>query len=221
MDEKVIKTILWSDAKGLLASLASKNLGRAANKKKPADFSEFIKAYPAVSRRRMLDFLEDIAMRNAFRDVTSEATIAEDCCLFAPETATSLEIILRHLRTLNTGGILKSLWGFLDEDKKAVIHFVKKGKDRWYAEAYFNSPEELSVLHLWSAPDGEKSFLPVTFTSDLSKISAQASAMGAFCLHDYLPRYKGDLLSKKGHKKSSSEKKSESSGRRHDKWDSL
>ena len=113
------------------------------------------------------------------------------------------------------------MYGFTIGADIVVDTSVEKGKDRWYAEAYFNSPEELSVLHLWSAPDGEKSFLPVTFTSDLSKISAQASAMGAFCLHDYLPRHKGDLLSKKGHKKSSSEKKSESSGRRHDKWDSL
>ena len=218
MEERILKTIMWSDAKGVVVSLASKNLGRAQNDK-PADFNEFIVSYPAVSRQRMSDFLNRIVLRNALKDVTNQSTHAEDSCLLDASTATSVEIMLRHLQTLNTGGKIKSLWAFLDTEKKAVVHFVnKKG---WYAEAYFSSPDEFSVLHLLEAPDGQKSFIPVTFTQDLSKLMSKVGRLGGFCLHDYFPRVKCDFLSKKGRKNKTSDKPAKSGGGRHDKWDGL
>ena len=125
MEEKIVKTVAWSDAKALVTALASQNLGRA-NNKKPADFCEFIVAYPMITRKRMVDFLENIVLNKSLSDVTSMATAAEDGCLFSTETATALEVVLRHLNKLNNGGKLQSLWGFLDDDKKAVIHFVNK-----------------------------------------------------------------------------------------------
>lgn len=222
MNEKIVKTVAWSDAKVLLAALASRNLGRA-NNKKPADFCEFIVAYPTVSRKRMVEFLENVVLNKTLNDVTSMATTAEDSCLFSAETSTAIEVMLRHLNTLNTGGRLQSLWGFLDDDKKAVIHFVNKGG--WYAEAYFYSPDEFSVVHLMTSSQGEKFFIPVAFTKDLSKFAAKVSLTGNFCLHDYLPRIKGDLLSKggkKGKTSSHSENKSETSSKHtHDRWDGL
>lgn len=199
MDEKIVKTVMWSDAKALVTALASQNLGRA-NNKKPADFCEFVVAYPMVSRKRMVDFLENVVLHKSLSDVTSMATVAEDSCLFSADTATAIEVVLRHLNKLNTGGKLQSLWGFLDDDKKAVIHFVNKGG--WYAEAYFSSPTEFSVIHLMTSSQGEKFFIPVAFVKDLSKLAAKVSLTGNFCLHDYLPRTKFDFLSKGGKKNS-------------------
>lgn len=221
MNEKIVKTVMWSDAKALLSALASEKFGRT--NKKPADFCEFIVAYPTVSKKRMVDFLENVVLNNKLSDVTSIATTAEDSCLFSAETATAIEVMLRHLNTLNTGGKLKSLWGFLDDDKKAVIHFVNKGG--WYAEAYFSSPEDFSVVHLMVSNKGDKFFIPVTFARDLSKFISKASLTGGFCLHDYLPRVTGDLLSKGGKKGKSSSQSTKQSGHTskhsHDRWDGL
>ncbi len=211
MEEKIVKTVAWSDAKALVTALASQNLGRA-NNKKPADFCEFIVAYPMITRKRMVDFLENIVLNKSLSDVTSMATVAEDSCLFSTETATALEVVLRHLNKLNNGGKLQSLWGFLDDDKKAVIHFVNKGG--WYAEAYFSSPTEFSVVHLMLSSQGEKFFIPVTFVKDLSKLAAKVSLTGNFCLHDYLPRTKFDFLSKGG-KQSGDVSQSLSSEKKH------
>ncbi len=194
MEERIIKTVTWSEAKELLTTLAVEKLGRLH--KKPANFCEFIVSYPTVSRKRMTDFLNTVVLDEKLEDVTSIATTAEDSCLFSAETATAIEIMLRHLNTLNTGGKLKSLWGFLDDDKKAVIHFVNKGG--WYAEAYFSSPEDFSVVHLMTSSRGEKFFIPVTFVTDLSKLATKVSLHGGVCLHDYLPRIKGDFLSRGG-----------------------
>lgn len=119
MNQEIVKTVKWSDAKELLSALANKNLGRAKNNK-PADFNEFVTAYPTVTQKRMFDFLEGIVLRNSLSDVTSLAVIAEDSCLFSAEAVTAIDIVLRHLKTLNTGGKLKSLWGYLDTDKKPL-----------------------------------------------------------------------------------------------------
>ncbi len=241
MNEEIVKTVKWSDAKELLAALANKNLGRAKNNK-PADFNEFVTAYPAVTQKRMFDFLENIVLRNSLNDVTSLAVIAEDSCLFSAEAVTAIDIVLRHLKTLNTGGKLKSLWGYLDTDKKAVIHFINKGG--WYAEAYFSSSENFSVIHLLKTAEGQRHFIPVAFIKDMSKATAKVSLTGGFCLHDYLPRVKYDFLSKGGKqgKNGSKNGKSSRNGRdssgiyctssdfgrdsgeirgRHDKWDGL
>ena len=99
MNQEIVKTVKWSDAKELLSALANKNLGRAKNNK-PADFNEFVTAYPTVTQKRMFDFLEGIVLRNSLSDVTSLAVIAEDSCLFSAEAVTAIDIVLRHLKTL-------------------------------------------------------------------------------------------------------------------------
>ena len=228
MNQEIVKTVKWSDAKELLSALANKNLGRAKNNK-PADFNEFVTAYPTVTQKRMFDFLEGIVLRNSLSDVTSLAVIAEDSCLFSAEAVTAIDIVLRHLKTLNTGGKLKSLWGYLDTDKKAVIHFINKGG--WYAEAYFSSSEDFSVIHLLTTAEGQKLFIPVAFIRDMSKAAAKVSVTGGFCLHDYLPRVKYDFLSKggkqgkngnkNGKSKNGGKKENNGSQGRHDKWDGL
>ena len=210
MDEKIVKTVTWSDAKALLSALASKNLGRA-NNKRPADFCEFVVSYPTVTRRRMVEFLENVVLNNQLSDVTSMATTAEDSCLFSAEHATAIEVMLRHLNKLSTGGKLQSLWAFLDDDKKAIIHFINKGG--WYAEAFFCSPEEFSVVHLMTSSRGEKFFIPVAFVRDLSKLAAKVSLTGNFCLQDYLPRTKFDFLSKGG--KNGKSEKNGKNGKQH------
>ncbi len=220
MNEKILKTVKWSDAKELISSRADRSFGRA-KKGKPADFNGFIVAYPTVTIRRMADFLNGIVLDDVLKDVTDEFLLTEDSCLLDASTATSIEIMLRYLRTLNTGGKIKSLWAYLDTEEKAVVHFInRKG---WYAEAYFSCSDNMSVLHLLVSPDGEKSFIPVTFTSDLSRFTREVRLRGGFCLHDYLPRVKCNFLSKKGRKnESSASNKLENSGvERHDKWDSL
>ena len=110
MNQEIVKTVKWSDAKELLSALANKNLGRAKNNK-PADFNEFVTAYPTVTQKRMFDFLEGIVLRNSLSDVTSLAVIAEDSCLFSAEAVTAIDIVLRHLKTLNTGGGTKNPCG--------------------------------------------------------------------------------------------------------------
>lgn len=127
MNQEIVKTVKWSDAKELLSALANKNLGRAKNNK-PADFNEFVTAYPTVTQKRMFDFLEGIVLRNSLSDVTSLAVIAEDSCLFSAEAVTAIDIVLRHLKTLNTGGKLKSLWGYLDTDKKSRYPLYQQGR---------------------------------------------------------------------------------------------
>lgn len=192
----MIKTVMWSESKALFITLAGKSLGKPKNGK-PADFAEFIFSYPAVMQKKMYNFLFETARRGNLRDVTNETLMAEDCCLLSIETATAIEIMLRHLKTLNAGGRLKSLWCYLDTEKKAVVHFVNKGG--WYAEAFFAANEDFSALHLLSE-DGMNHFIPVVFAKDISKEVQKAGVTGGVFLHDYLPRVKGDLLSKKSHK---------------------
>ncbi len=207
MDINIIKTILWSDSKEIVISLAEKSLGKPP-KGKPNDFVEFISAYPSVNCKQMISFLEKVIQRKKINDVTSVAVVSEDACLFSYEVdyPTALDIVFSGLRILNTGGVLPSLWCFLDCDKKAVVHFVNKSG--WYAEVFFLCNEDFSVLHL--VHDGSNTHVvPVVFTTDLSTLSELSPQEEESCLRQYLPRDLYSFLSKKGGKKKNHISKSE------------
>ena len=61
MNQEIVKTVKWSDAKELLSALANKNLGRAKNNK-PADFNEFVTAYPTVTQKLLWPLLPKTAV---------------------------------------------------------------------------------------------------------------------------------------------------------------
>lgn len=192
MEENVLKTLQWSECGELLTALAVKNFGHP-KKGSVSDFADFIRSF-AADRKQMAAFLDKNANRRSFEDCSSIATALEDACLFSCEPASALEIISRHLKILNTGGKLPALWCFLDEECKAVVHFVnRKG---WYAEAFFDCNEDFSVLHLLKN-EKETSFLPVVFTKNIANYVSPAQGF----LQTYLPRDAFQFLSKKGGKK--------------------
>lgn len=196
MDTKIIKTIDWSECETFLKALAQKNLGHP--KEKINNFADFIHSHPDINLQKWITFLQNIVARKTFNDVTNIATISEDSCLFSYQYDTATDIILRALRTLNTGGRLPALWCFLDEEKRAVVHFVqRKG---WYAEAFFACNEEFSVMHLIEANNG-LTFMPVVFTKDITVQSALVRDAGNIILHSYLPRELYSFLSNKSGKK--------------------
>lgn len=105
------------------------------------------------------------------------------------------------------------MWGYLDTDQKSQLStFINKGG--WYAEAYFSSSEDFSVIHLLKTAEGQKLFIPVAFIRDMSKAAAKVSVTGGFCLHDYLPRVKYDFLSKGGKQGKNGNKNGKSQKRR-------
>ncbi len=219
MDINIIKTIQWSDSEETILALAEKCLGKPKNGK-PRDFVEFISAYPAVDYKRMVAFVEKVVQRHTLADITSMAAISEDSCLFSfsSDSPTALEIILSSLRVLNTGGVLPSLWCFLDCDMKAVVHFVNK--TGWCAEAFFLCNEDFSVLHLIN--DGKDThFVPVIFTTDISRLAAKASQNEDSYLRQYLPRDLYSFLSNKSGKKKISTSQEKSKTVVHDKGDLL
>lgn len=195
--ENVVKTIEWSQSEALLKTLALQNLGRP-QKGKQADFAAFIRSYPDTKLSKMAVFLEGIAKRHDVSDVTSLASISEDACLFSCGPASAVEIILRHLQTLNSGGKVDALWCFLDEDKRAVAHFINQ--NGWYAEAFFLCNEDFSVLHLLE-DNGNMLFLPAVFSRDISEQTTLAEAAGSVILQTYLPRELYGLLANKSGKK--------------------
>lgn len=197
MEKNVLKTIQWSESEMVFKPLALKKFGRAKSGK-TTDFAAFVRAYPRVNSPKMAAFWAEIAKCNGLTDVTSMALISEDSCLFSCGPATALEIILRHLKTLNTGGKVKALWSFIDDDKRAVVHFINQ--EGWYAEAFFACNEDFSVLHVLEE-NGGFSFVPIVFAKDISAAIAQAEASGEVFLQEYLPREAHDFLSNKSGQK--------------------
>jgi len=209
MNTNVVKTIEWYQSEAILKTLALKNLGRP-QKGKQADFAAFIRSYPGTKLPKMAFFLGGFAKRRDVSDVTSLACISEDACLFSCGPASAVEIILRYLRILNTGGKVDALWCFLDEDKRAVVHFINQGG--WYAEAFFLCNEGFSVLHLLEG-DGNMFFMPAVFAQNISEQVLMAEKAGGIVLQTYLPRELYDFLANKSGKK---KKKLNTSNQRHD-----
>lgn len=197
METKVIKTLLWSECEGVLFFLARENL-RRPKKGNITNFAKFIRSFNTANIKNIASFLEKNANRHQFSDCSSMALISENATLFSCEPASAMEIILRHLKILNSGNRLPALWFFLDGEKKAVVHFVnRKG---WYAEAYFVCNEEFSVLHLLKN-DNKTSFMPAVFAPDITPYVCLTEAQGGHCLQEYLPRETFQFLSNKSGKK--------------------
>lgn len=196
MDIIVSKTMLWSECKDIILPLAKLSLGKPKNSK-PANFAEFVTAYPSICYGRIRPFLEEVSLRKCISDITDIALVSEDACLFSTEPGSAMEIISGHLRILNSGGKLPSLWCYLDCDEKAIVHFVNKSG--WYAEAFFSCNEDFSVMHLFN--DGwANQFMPVVFTTELEKYKGLAIKEGGNCLRQYKACDLYSFLSKSGKK---------------------
>ena len=227
---EIIKTIQWTaELPGIFALCARMSrLGKADNAT-PKNFVEFIASYSNCSDKDLLAFADRWLTNNRFKDadVTNYATFSEDRCLFRTHGyhAEALDIVLRYLNTLNEMNKVPALWAYLDQEEKAVVHFVKR--QGYYAELYCQSADECSVLHLLKR-NGQKYFVPVVFSSMLpEEVISNTKSCGSYHLQDYLPREKFDCLSKGG-RKSSGQKhfKSINTGEQpvihaHDSWDNL
>lgn len=206
MDYTIIKTIDWSESKKSLSASAVKCLDQTKNSH-PLGFVEFIAGYISVSRKRMCSFLSDFVKNTPLRDVTKDVVQLENACLFKPEHFSALDIIVRYLKLLNTGGKIGVTWAYLDTEEKAIVHFVNRGG--WYAEVFFDAKVPSSALHLIAIGD-EKHFLPVSFCN-ITKLRSKLFLSGNLTLQDYFPREVGDFLSKRSaascSKRARSEKK--------------
>ena len=162
---KIIKTIQWNaDVKALFTMFARKNWGVSSNPS-PCHFVEFIASYQIQPLKDLIAFTEKMMAHNNFGkiDVTDIATFTENSCLFSTSghAAAALDIVLTYLGILNTGGKVPALWCFLDEEKKAAVHFVNHRG--YYAELYCAKNEKFSVLHLLETDNKEKMIIPVVF----------------------------------------------------------
>ena len=225
--EKTIKTLLWTDGCLSLFKKCARlaKLGSAQNRK-PKNFVEFFAAYPNADVQSLLGCVRLIGKYAGFvsDDVTHVTTFTEDACLFSTEgdAAGALDVIICHLEGLGRGQRVPSLWCFLDEERKAVVHFVNK--HGYYAELYCRCNENSSALH-FVTQDEQGYVIPVVFVQEdlFESFWSSADACGGYCLRDYLPRVKGDLLSKKKHKPRGLplENNDGRGARYHDDWDTL
>lgn len=197
----MIKTVIWSDCNKVIVDEATRKLCNPWYEK-IENFIDLVNAYPFVSKERLGAFFDDEVPDVVFNDVTNEVIALEDGCLFDSGIDSSIDIILRHLRVLNTGEKLKSLWYYLDCEKKAVVHFVDKCG--WYAEVYFSCNKDFSALHVIKE-GGSIEFIPIVFSTDMSDILHYVDKNGRHILHDYFPRDIANFIPKKSFKKKSSD----------------
>lgn len=191
----MIRTISFLETKAILRSL----LGRESV---GDNFNEFIMAYRA-SLFKLFDVVNRATSHDGITDFTNEILKKENDWLFSREENSAIEIIIRHLNSLNNGDKTMPTWCFLDCSKKAVVHFVNKKE--WYAEVYFPDHVDSSFLHL--VEQGNKNIIAVTFAKNMNNAYVHTANAGGYFLHDYLPREKLDIL---GRNKSGRGKKTSS-----------
>lgn len=222
MERKEVMTASWFENEEVFKKLSNGHTKDAKN------FGEFVFKCP-MPFARLYESLERTCRRSDVADITNIATISEDSVLFDCSCDGALDIIGRYLKILNTGGKVRSLWCFLDTERKAVVHFIMKRG--WYAEAYFLSDEEFSALHITDDEYG-KNIIVANFSKNISSELKKASLNDCFYLQEYLPRTTGDILgrargsNKKKNNSSSTKKTKHNTSRadqksRHDKWDGL
>lgn len=218
MKKKIVKTVDWTDCQASLESLAYLETGA-----KPKNFAEFLLAYgclPYSHLSQACGFIEDFLMNK--NDHTHSVVLAEDKCLFAKDAngATVVSVVLDVLHSLDLGGELPSLWCYLDDEKKAIVHFVEH--HGYYAEIYCEAKQNSSAVHLIET-DQKKEFIPVIFTDDLTSYAKQADLRGSVCLRGYSPRETLDLLSNKSGGRRRTQEKTEKQvcNSRRDKGDCL
>jgi len=206
------KTIPWNeDIRALFNKYARLQKSGLPPMAEPGNFVEFIANVP-LSCQDMAIFLAKVTKHAKLKDidVTKVTVKKENCCLFSTRGVlyAAVEIILMYL--LSEGNV--PCWCYLDEDKKAIVHFVHK--DGCYAELYCLCSDTSSALHLISYKDKDF-FVPVVFMPQLGDdLIAKTEEAGGYCLQQYLPREKFNCLSKCGNKISKAKSVSPSEGTR-------
>lgn len=202
----IIRTIQWTaESPGIFSLCANVSKLGAATIAHPKNFVEFIASYENCSYKDLVNFAKRWIMSDRFKNsnVTSFATLSEDRCLFSTHGThkEALDIIVRYLDILNAQQENPHPWAYLDQEEKAIVHFVDR--QGYYAELYCQSKEEFSVLHLLEH-HGQKLFIPVVFMVELpGNVLKNTMLTGQYHLQDYLPREKFDCLSKGGRKSTS------------------
>lgn len=216
------KTIPWNEDSSALfnkcARLQKLGLPPMAE---PCDFVGFIANVP-LSCQDTNTFLAKVIKHAKLKDVdvTKVTTKAENKCLFSTRgnLYAAVEVIVSYLLTLNSNGKVPALWCYLDDEKKAIVHFVCH--ETYYAELYCLSSEASSALHLVTYRDNEY-FIPVAFVPQFSDdLIANVESSGRHYLQEYLPRERFNCLSKGG-KKAESAKTSDSKSFAQDRGDNL
>lgn len=190
MENKNVVTYLWSESKSVFTAIL--NRGKRAN-----NFNEFIFSYPLPKDKLFFELMK-VSENYKLNDATDVTLLTEDSVLFDATNDSAIDIVIRHLHTLNTGGKVQSMWCYLDSDKKAVVHFINKRG--WYAEVFFLCNEDFSALHLIDDPEN-KIFIPVVFKKDISQEVKMVSLSGGKVLYQYLPRVTMEFLGKNSTKK--------------------
>lgn len=202
--EKYIKTISWKDSGTIFLKEAQWVWGEDIYKSLPTDFRSFIRTLSDVSSDVLTFWLDTVTDSYHFPDLTEAVTQDEDACLFKTnsESPVLLDIVVDYL--LYYTQKLPAEWCYLDSEKKAIAHFVRRN-DGVYAEIYCLGKENSSYLH-FKAKGYHKIIIPVTFIEEPTLLLLQKKCMRI--LRDYLPRETGSLLSRRSHRFSFSEPKS-------------
>lgn len=199
----MLKTFIWEKSKDKLNSFA-KELGLFSGTNGAIDFISFLAQCKVISVDKLKCFLEQNAIEES-NEGSDDILRFEDLCIFkSMYKMPAIDIILFYLKKLNEGEKLSSDWWYLDTEEKAVIHFTNNGF--WYAEAFFECEEELSVIHTIEDENGSY-VIPVLFCNHVSDIAKMARLADDSYLRTYTPRDIGDFLSKKACFKSCSVKK--------------
>ena len=135
--------------------------------------------------------LEKACLKASVVDDGGRILSLENASLLDPSFSTAIEIVRRHLKEINAGSKDFSFWCYLDEAKRACVHFInKKG---WYAELFILSELEASVIHVIDDKDG-KLFIPVIFSKDISNEFKKVSIAGGRSLQHYAHRVSDGIL---------------------------
>lgn len=185
MERNCVMTALWSRSGEIFEKVAF------GNRKNFKNFNELVfnLHLPANS---IYSTLEKICLRRDVVDSSDEVLKIEAEALLDPSYATALEIVKRHLDEINLGNKECNLWCYLDEAKRACVHFIKK--KGWYAEIYILSENEFSAIHI--VEDG-KYFIPVLFSKDITKEFKKVSVSGGKFLQEYPLRVSDGILGRR------------------------
>ena len=191
--EKNIKTISWKDSGAIFLKEARKVWSNVC-KSAPAEFITFIQAMSAVSSDILSFWLDNVVNSYHLQDFTESVTQDEDACLFKTnsESPVLLSIVTDYLLYYTQ----PAEWCYVDEEKKAIAHFVKRNDGVYYAELYCLGKENSSYLH-FKAKGYHKILIPVNFMEGLPLVLKNKCSKKV--LRDYLPREIGSLLSKRSH----------------------
>ncbi len=217
MKTNVVQTVSWSESKALANVFASEYVGISLQRE-PTDFVSFTRVFPSDKFSELGIFFRNIMEQNTLLDVSNVVLAKENDCLFSVAPASVLEIVFRYLTLLSTNAEACAEWCLFDDEKRAVVHFVKH--DEWCVEIFCESSEDSSALHIFEL-GGKLRIAPVVFCTDISEQIAKAENAGGNVLQTYLPRETYSFLSKKGGKRLAPEKEVKTSAYPYDNDDLL